>query len=84
MDYDLKIEELAAEIKSHKAKKVCIQLPDGLKAQATKIAKELEEKSGSKIWIWASSNFGGCDIPLYIRGYGFDMIINFGHSPYKN
>jgi len=36
MEYDLELERAAGLISSEKAKKVCIQLPDGLKPKAEK------------------------------------------------
>jgi len=65
------------EIKRKKAKKVLIQLPDGLKPQATEITRELEEKTNASISIWAGSCYGACDIP---QAKGFDLIIQFGHN----
>ena len=43
MEYELELERACEEIKKAKAKRVCVQLPDGLKPQAEKIAKELKE-----------------------------------------
>ena len=37
-EYDLELKRVASEIKKQKAKKVLIQLPDGLKPQATEIS----------------------------------------------
>jgi len=80
MDFDLELEKVAEEIKAAGAKKVVLQLPDGLKPRAMSIAKELEMLSGALIFIWFGSNFGACDIPLHIEKNKFDMIVNFGHS----
>jgi diphthamide biosynthesis enzyme Dph1/Dph2-like protein len=80
VQYDLEIGKIVSEIKLVKAKLVCIQLPDGLKPKATKIADELTKKTGAKIHIWLGSNFGACDIPLQLRPLKFDLIVNFGHS----
>ncbi|MEM4714201.1 MAG: diphthamide synthesis protein [Candidatus Nanoarchaeia archaeon] len=84
MDYDLKLEKIVKEVKKSKAKKICLQLPDGLKANADEIVKNLQkkfnkEKLSVEIWLWAGSNFGACDIPFYLSKYNFDLIINFGH-----
>lgn len=83
MEYNLELEKAAEEIKKQKAKLVCIQLPDGLKPQADEIKKELE-KTGAKIVIWLGSCFGACDVPLHVKEIGADLIIQFGHSPWKS
>jgi len=83
MEYDLELEKVKAEIKKSKAKKVCLQLPDGLKPKATEIAQELEKETSAKIMIWSGSNFGACDIPIQLEKLGIDLLINFGHSVFK-
>ncbi len=80
MDYDLEIEKVCKEIKKAKAKKVLIQLPDGLKPYATKIAREIERGTGIKAHIWLGTNYGACDIPN-VKGY--DIIIHYGHTRWK-
>ena len=79
MKYDLELERVKKEIKKSKAKKVLVQLADGLKPKATEIVKELE-KTGAEIHIWASTCFGACDIPT-VKGY--DLLVHFGHSKFK-
>jgi diphthamide biosynthesis enzyme Dph1/Dph2-like protein len=84
--YDLELDKVAAEIKKLKIKLVCIQLPDGLKPYANEIVDELKKKindSKTQIYVWAGSNFGACDLPIQLKDLGFDMIINFGHAPFK-
>jgi len=80
MEYELELERVKKEIKKIRAKKVLIQLADGLKPQATKIAKDLE-KTGAEIHIWLGSCFGACDVPN-VKGY--DLVVQFGHSEWKN
>ncbi len=79
MEYYLELERVKKEIKKAKAKKVLVQLPDGLKPKATEIARELG-KTGAKIYIWAGSCFGACDTP---NVKGFDLLVQFGHSEWK-
>ena len=85
MQYNLEIEKAITAIKKNKSKKVLIQLPDGLKPQATQVVDELEEKTNAEISIWQSTCFGACDVPLEVERFGYDLIIQFGHSacPYK-
>ena len=83
LDYDLELDNAVAKIKKEKAKRVCIQLPDGLKPQAGKIAKYLEEKTGADILIWLGSCFGACDVPTQVENVGVDLLIQWGHSEWK-
>ena len=79
MDYDLELDKCVNKIKKQKAKKVLIQLPDGLKPKASEIAKYLEEKTKANIFIWLNSCYGACDIPNIKN---MDLIIQFGHSDF--
>ncbi|MEK6940424.1 MAG: diphthamide synthesis protein [Nanoarchaeota archaeon] len=76
VDYDLEIEEAVQIISSEKAKTVLVQLPDGLKKEATLISSILKEKTGAEIIIWAESTFGACDIP----DLPVDIVIQWGHT----
>jgi len=78
----MELARVAQEIIKNKAKRVCIQLPAGLKKHAKKIQKYLEEKTGVEITIWASSCFGACDVPN-LENTEIDMLIQFGHSKLK-
>jgi 2-(3-amino-3-carboxypropyl)histidine synthase len=83
VEYDLEIERAAAEIKKAKAKLVCIQLPEGLKPQAKKIADALESRTKSKVVIWLGSCFGACDTPQGLEKLGIDLLIQWGHKRLK-
>ena len=45
MQYNLELEKAVKEIKKHRAKLVCIQLPDGLKPEANKIKDQIEKET---------------------------------------
>lgn len=80
MEYDLELSKAAEEIKKANAKTVCIQLPDGLKPKATEIVTKLEQSTDAKIFIWAGTCFGACDVPDL---KGIDLLIQWGHSKWK-
>lgn len=80
MQYNLEIEKAVKEINKQKAKKVCIQLPDGLKPKAKEIADKLKEKTNAEIIIWLGSCYGACDVPEYVEKLGVDLLIQWGHS----
>ncbi len=83
MEYDLELERVIDKINKEKANLVCIQLADGLKPKAKLIQKEIEDKTKSKVIIWAGSCFGACDIPLEVEKLGVDLLIQFGHSTWQ-
>lgn len=71
------------KISRSKAKKVLLQLPDGLKPKAQEIQKFLEKRTDAQILIWAGSAFGSCDLPLEAKNIGVDMIVHFGHTKWR-
>ena len=82
-DYDLELEKVAAEINKRKAKKVLIQLGEGLKPRAQEIQDYLETniKGSCDISFWLNSCYGKCDIPEFLnnKDNDFDLLIQFGH-----
>jgi diphthamide biosynthesis enzyme Dph1/Dph2-like protein len=66
MEYNLELDKVITEIKKSKPKKVCIQLPDGLKPKAEQIVKEIEDNTSAKVFVWLGSCFGACDVPLKV------------------
>jgi diphthamide biosynthesis enzyme Dph1/Dph2-like protein len=82
MQYDLEMERVVREILDAKPKKVCVQLPDGLKQQANKVQSEIESKTDAEVVIYLGSCFGACDFPVWAQKH-FDMLIAFGHSEWR-
>ena len=70
--YDFEIERINDEIKKRKAKRVLIQLPEGLKAQAPDIMKQIKAETV----LSADPCFGACDI---ITTPETDLTMHFGH-----
>ena len=61
MEYDLEFDRAVSEIKKVGAKRVCIQLPEGLKPKAKEIVDAVEKETNAKALIWLNSCFGACD-----------------------
>ena len=78
--YNLELEKAIKEIKSSKAKIVCIQLPDGLKPKAKEITDKIQDETGAEVLIWLGSNFGACDVPLGLERLNVDLLISWGHN----
>jgi len=80
MNYNIELEKAIEKITQSKAKKVLIQLPDGLKPKAKEIVDKIEEETNCQPIVWAGSCFGACDIPYDVEKLGVDLIITWGHS----
>ena len=82
MEYDLELDNVIKKIQAEKAKKVCIQLPDGLKPKAKEITNKIESETDAKVVIWLGSCFGACDIPEQVEKFGIELLIQWGHSDF--
>jgi len=81
--YDLELNRVVSEIKKSKAKRVCIQLPDGLKPKAKEIQEAIEKNTKADVLIWGGSCYGACDLPRGLEKLNVDLLIHFGHSYFK-
>lgn len=78
--YDFEEERIKQEIQRLNAKRVLIQLPEGLKPEALSIAKNVE-KSGALPIISADPCYGACDLATAeAESLGADLIVHYGHS----
>ncbi|MDD5651095.1 MAG: diphthamide synthesis protein [Candidatus Nanoarchaeia archaeon] len=75
--YNLELDQVISEIKKVKAKRVCIQLPDGLKDKALEIVDFIEKNTNVSCLIWMETCYGACDIPNL---KDVDLLVQFGHS----
>ena len=64
-------------------KKILIQLPEGIKQEASKLSKLLESKTNAEIIISGEPCWGACDTPQDLKSLGVDLLIQWGHSPWK-
>jgi diphthamide biosynthesis enzyme Dph1/Dph2-like protein len=80
--FELELETCIQQITQRKAKHVLIQLPDGLKTKAQLIVDTIEEQTDAVCFLWFSSCFGACDIPLGLTPLKIDLLIQFGHNRY--
>lgn len=81
MSYDLELKRAVEEIKRIDAETVCMQMPEGLKPKATEMADFLQKNTDAKIFIWADTCFGACDVPDL---KDVDLLIQWGHSKWKS
>ncbi|UCD45789.1 MAG: diphthamide biosynthesis enzyme Dph2 [Candidatus Bathyarchaeota archaeon] len=80
--YKMETERVTQEIRRRGAKRVLVQLPDGLRPAALTLAETLKETTGAEIILSGDSCYGACDLSLnQADAIGADLIIHYGHSP---
>ena len=80
LGFDFEEQRIKDEIARLGAKRVLLQMPQGLKPQATKIAQTVEA-SGALAIISADPCYGACDIAITeAEGLDVDLIVHFGHA----
>ncbi|MGQ9506513.1 MAG: diphthamide biosynthesis enzyme Dph2 [Candidatus Bathycorpusculaceae bacterium] len=78
--FDLEEERIKQEILKLGAKRVLIQLPEGLKPEAPYLSK-IVEKTGALPIVSADPCYGACDLAAAdAEALGVDLIIHYGHS----
>src|SRR4030042_6930959 len=78
--FDFEEERIRQEITRLNAKRVLLQMPEGLKPEAPRIAK-LVEKAGALPIISADPCYGACDLAMSeAETLDADLIIHFGHA----
>ncbi len=79
-NFDFEEERIKQEILKLGAKRVLIQLPEGLKPEAPRLAKTIE-KFGALPIVSADPCYGACDLATAdAESLGVDLIIHYGHS----
>ena len=78
--FDFEEERIKQEMAQLNAKRVLLQLPEGLKPEGPRIAKIIE-KMGAISIILADPCYGACDLAtVEAESLKADLIIHFGHS----
>ncbi len=82
--YDMEIKRLISLIAKEKPKRMCIQLPDGLKPRAREIVDAIrgEIKNPPLVLIWLGTDFGACDLPLGLKALNVDLLVTYGHNEF--
>lgn len=81
--FDLEEDRLVAEITGRGARRLLIQLPDGLKTEGPRLAQIVREKTGADVFISASPAWGACDLSIdaAIR-LKADLLVHYGHNEF--
>jgi 2-(3-amino-3-carboxypropyl)histidine synthase len=81
MSFDFEEKRLKSEIKKRKPKIVLLQLPEGLKPDAPRLAAVVEEAGALPI-VSSDPCYGACDLAVSeAKILGADLIIHYGHTP---
>jgi 2-(3-amino-3-carboxypropyl)histidine synthase len=79
--FDLEEERLKTEVIKRGAKRVLLQLPEGLKPQGPRLASLVEE-AGALAFVAADPCYGACDLAVHeAKILDADLLVHFGHSP---
>ncbi|MCE4616151.1 MAG: diphthamide biosynthesis enzyme Dph2 [Aeropyrum sp.] len=85
IDYDIDLDAVEDVVRSRGARRIVLQLPEGMLQYSLVIAKCLEERlDGVEVFIHADQTFGACDLHFGELDITLkpDIIVHVGHSPY--
>jgi hypothetical protein len=81
--YDLELDKVIAKIQELEAKRVLIQLPDGMRPFAVQLVNGINGVTGAQVFLSGNSCYGACDISIdQARGLGVDLVVHYGHTQY--
>ncbi len=75
----IQLSEVITELKSRNAKRVAVQLPEGLKRKAAEISKALKNE-GFEVLVSGDACWGACDLSLDALEWA-DVLLHIGHTP---
>lgn len=79
IDYDLEPHTVARFLKQHRAKRVGIQLPAGLRHFWPKIAHTVRKSGSTPLFL--KTCYGACDLAdLQAKQLGCDVLLHYGHA----
>lgn len=79
--YTVEYEKIVEHINNNNAKRVLVQLPDGLKNKSLEILQHIEKGcENTQVLFWSGTNFGACDLPTGLDKLGVDLLIHLGHT----
>lgn len=75
--------ELIRKLEGIRAKKIAVQIPEGLRTKALEITRELE-KNGFEAIVFAEPCYGACDLLDHeAKLLGCDALVQYGHSEFR-
>ncbi|MEN3000138.1 MAG: diphthamide biosynthesis enzyme Dph2 [Acidilobaceae archaeon] len=85
LPYEVELDLAVRSLRGTSAKRIVLQLPDGLKKFGADIARCLEEAlEEAEVFVHADSVYGSCDLQYgqLLATLRPDAIVHVGHSPY--
>jgi len=80
-NYNFEIPKTIWRIRTLQAKKVALQLPEGLALFATTLADIISKHTGADSVIMADVTYGACCVDDYsARALGCELMVHYGHS----
>lgn len=81
LNYNFEVFKTVWQIKKHGAKRVALQLPEGLQLFATLLAKIFERFCGCRIVILGDVTYGACCVDDFTaKSLDCDFMVHYGHS----
>jgi 2-(3-amino-3-carboxypropyl)histidine synthase len=81
--YELELERVAAEIGKRGARRVLLQLPDGMRPFAFQIAEYIRKATSAEVIISGDSCYGACDLASrQATELDTDLLIHYGHASF--
>jgi len=79
--YQLEEAKIIEEIKRRNAKRVLLQMPEGLKPIGFRLAKLLEKETGTEVFLSGDACYGACDLALGPKAHvEADLLVHVGHA----
>lgn len=79
--FDFDLEEIITAIRKHGYNVVALELPEGLRDRATRIAEELEAKTKCRVIVSSEPCYGACDVDdEALAALGCEAVFHFGHT----
>ncbi|MBI1973167.1 diphthamide biosynthesis enzyme Dph2 [Candidatus Woesearchaeota archaeon] len=81
--YDFEESRLLKELKQRKPKRVLLQVPEGLKKEAVRLAELMRKKAKTEVVVSGEPLWGACDIAINeAKMVKANLIVIYGHAPF--
>ena len=81
--FDLEEDKLVAEITGRGARRILIQLPDGLKNEGPRLASLIRARTSAEVFVSAAPAWGACDLSLDAAlRLKADLLVHYGHNEF--
>ncbi len=81
--YDLELDRVIEKIQEVEAKRVLLQLPDGMRPFAVQMVNAISTATNATLFLSGNSCYGACDVSIdQARGLNVDLIVHYGHTQY--